>query len=255
MFETTRYFSRRFWINPTFRRRPVSTLDRLIVSAIQGRLGHILTRQISAMVAVDVGAYRGTWTVMMADAVGRKGKVVAFEPASVSAGRLRQTINIDDLDNVTFIEAAVSDTTGEARLYLHDVHDSIHSLGESDGSVQTVSPVSLDSALGDRNIHQLNAIKIDVEGHDERVIRGGLGTFKSCRPVLIFEANPERSQELGLDPDSGWRIVTQLGYRTFALDNNGRLQEQSDFWESQTPEYYWNLIAIHPQPTTKRLEK
>src|SRR5436189_6431842 len=53
-------------------------------------------------VFVDVGANIGLFTLIAASCVGPKGKVVAFEPTTVTYTRLVENIRLNHLYNVSF---------------------------------------------------------------------------------------------------------------------------------------------------------
>src|SRR6187401_1427970 len=74
------------------------------------------TREISAGSCVyDVGANFGQSTLRLAHAVGRDGHVVAFEPMPATFRTLCRNIRINNLDQVTPIEAAVGARDGAAQ--------------------------------------------------------------------------------------------------------------------------------------------
>lgn len=65
-------------------------------------------------------------------------------------------------------------------------------------------------------------IKIDVEGAEQQVIEGALGTIRTHRPVLIFEHGAGSADAFGTAPDDVWRLlVDESGLRIFDLDGNG----------------------------------
>jgi 16S rRNA C967 or C1407 C5-methylase (RsmB/RsmF family) len=59
------------------------------------------------MTVMDVGANQGIYTTAAARAVGRSGRVYAFEPAPSELKKLRANIKINRLRNVAVIESAV----------------------------------------------------------------------------------------------------------------------------------------------------
>lgn len=67
------------------------------------------------MVAFDIGAHVGFYTLLLAELVGPAGQVIAFEPAPLNIHYLREHIRLNRFANVTVIEAAVADSGGFAR--------------------------------------------------------------------------------------------------------------------------------------------
>ena len=66
------------------------------------------------MLAFDVGAHSGYFTLMLSRLVGETGKVISFEPSQRPSNDLRRNIELNNLSNVEVVEAAVSDRAGTA---------------------------------------------------------------------------------------------------------------------------------------------
>jgi predicted methyltransferase len=69
---------------------------------------------------IDVGANYGVYTLSMAQAVGPKGYVWAFEPASTTASLLAAGVAANGYDHVTVERSALSSARGSAQLSLND---------------------------------------------------------------------------------------------------------------------------------------
>lgn len=69
------------------------------------------------MTFLDLGANVGFYTFLARSIIGEKGRVFAFEPYPRNA-ELKASIRENNYNNVTLVEAAVSDKDGKASLYL-----------------------------------------------------------------------------------------------------------------------------------------
>jgi FkbM family methyltransferase len=171
--------------------------------------------------SVDIGALNGTYAYYLS----QYGPVVAFEPNPARASRLRRI-----LPKLTVWEVALSDTAGTATLSIPK--DS--SGGAADGWATLEAFPGQDAAaqlLVETNTldhYQIDTgfIKIDVEGHEESVLRGAIGTLKKCRPVVMIEIEERHN------PGSTKRIpewMKELGYNChFFLDETLRSIEEFD---------------------------
>lgn len=136
--------------------------------------------------AVDVGAYLGTYTTILARLAPM---VYAFEPESELATLLRRV----GPANVRIWGHAVSDREGAAEFYvpLRGRRRAV-TLGSlvvppgCDCEVRKVRTVTLDGELRDADI---GFVKIDVEGAEPMVLAGGRRLITRCRPVILAEAN------------------------------------------------------------------
>jgi FkbM family methyltransferase len=138
----------------------------------------------------DVGAHIGFLTAIASRAVGPTGKVVAFEPLPQNAARLRQTVAMNGLTNVTLREVAVSSSVGVSTFYLHS-SSSMGGLAFAHGAPQiNVQATTLDAELDPSRPPAL--VKIDVEGFQDQVISGGRRLFSEIPPLLVIELRSEQ---------------------------------------------------------------
>ena len=151
--------------------------------------------QLSRMVsdgdwAIDVGANVGFYTKRLAELVGPKGRVLAFEPVPETFVLLANIIESCRLSNVTLFNAALSDATNVVAMRV-PVYESTglknyyqaHLSSADDGSLKVLT-LRLDS------LHIPNSvrlIKIDAEGHELSVLKGMRETLARNHPILIVE--------------------------------------------------------------------
>jgi FkbM family methyltransferase len=173
---------------------------------------------------LDIGAHAGS---VLAEFVrlAPEGRHVAWEPLPKLAERLRQAY-----PNVEVREAALSDEAGP-REFAHVLEEPGWSglIGRPTPgrwSVETivVETERMDDALTDRV--RPDFLKIDVEGAEERVLRGAIETLRRHRPVIAFEHGRGSADHYGSGPHAIHRLlVGELGYRIFGLDGDGPYDE------------------------------
>jgi hypothetical protein len=88
--------------------------------------------------------------------------------------------------------------------------------------------------LDGQNLRGIGFIKIDVEGHEEKVIRGGLETLRREKPVLVIEIEKRHT---GRPAGETHRLIESLGYAGFFFQD-GKRRPLSEYEERmQDPEY------------------
>jgi FkbM family methyltransferase len=160
--------------------------------------------------ALDIGGHCGLWSMQLAK---RFERVHAFEP--VAAHRECFVANIPgtctgELDAESF-----------HRVYLHAC-----ALGAAPGRVRIESKPdsSGDSRVageGDIPMYTLDSfefeevdfVKIDCEGYELMVIRGGEETIKRCRPTMIVEQKGHGMRDFGFRKEEGVELLEAWGMR------------------------------------------
>lgn len=157
---------------------------------------------------LDIGANIGVYTV----AVGsRFARVIAFEPHPVIGRVLALNVDINNLHNVDQFNYGLSDKDGTAELWEGGAGNfgaSSIERGVGMGKQHTISLRQASTAIREATDLPVALIKMDVEGHEPKVIAGLSELFVNQQPVIAFEAN---------DAVHNGEILTQL--RTFGYSN------------------------------------
>jgi FkbM family methyltransferase len=166
--------------------------------------------------AVDCGANVGLMAGLMASAVGDEGRVLAVEASPITYDSLSRVIQALGLHQVQAINRCVSDGDGEVLFHHDDLHSESSAVVRGSqqrpvGSV-VVRSASLQSLLR-ASATSPALIKIDVEGAEPDVLRGGRQFVRSGNPpLLIIEVYPTGLQRMGYSPID---IVDQLPFEYY----------------------------------------
>jgi FkbM family methyltransferase len=145
-------------------------------------------------VFADVGANAGYYTVIGARSVAPIGHVYAVEPAPSAFRELERNVALNDLgETVTTLLAAAGAAEGYATLYGppwgHDLTSSLRPRG-GDGLETRVPVLPLHAVVADEHRDRLKLVKIDVEGHEDDVLRGLEPLLEhGCRPAILVEVH------------------------------------------------------------------
>lgn len=134
-------------------------------------------------VFVDVGANVGTYALVLARQVGTGGKVIAIEPHPVTHARLRFNCTASGYSQVTLVAAAAGPSDGELMIETDgDNLGASHIVsGNPAGNAIKVPSLRLQRILADAGVDRVDALKIDVEGFEDRVLTG---FFEQAPPSL-----------------------------------------------------------------------
>jgi FkbM family methyltransferase len=170
------------------------------------------------MIAIDVGANIGYYSRVFARLVGKRGRVLAFEPDPETFAILER--NARKFTQVECHNAAVVESPRRAVLYRAENPgtSSLWATSTRGGPIGTVTveAVALDSLL--QGV-QPNLVKIDVEGAELEVLQGARDLISRSRELhLIIECNRDCLLGRGLDTASLVEYVHELGFETRAID-------------------------------------
>jgi len=162
--------------------------------------------------AIDIGANYGVYTLSMAKLVGSTGRVWAFEPASTTASLLAESITTNDFSQVVLEQKALSNRSGTAKLSLNN-NSELNALVCDDqyiSETETVSLVTLDECLEHYNWQDIEFIKLDAEGEEVNILRGGSRFFATQSPLVQYEVKAGTELHLELV-----QAFAELGYCSY----------------------------------------
>jgi FkbM family methyltransferase len=167
---------------------------------------------------VDAGANIGYMSSILGLCAGRRGELLGFEPHPEVFRQLQANVSgfqrWGSFASVRLYESALSERDGKADLFLPRrfvENDGAASLVDGGGGLTRI-PISilrLDTVLGGRPV---GLIKIDVEGHEEQVLRGGEKALsnQSIRDILYEDFHGAGGAVC--------RLLAVHGYTLFRLD-------------------------------------
>ena len=144
-------------------------------------------------VVLDLGSYSGLTSIAFSKAVGPAGRVIALEPDPVNHAAARTNIEmhrrLNTLDNIVLMQAAVSDVAGFLDLSSEGAMGSAVSsvVGNYRGRITRVESLTLMDLVERNRLDRVDFIKMDIEGSEEAVLRGGADLFRRHRPRVIVE--------------------------------------------------------------------
>ncbi|HZR71473.1 FkbM family methyltransferase [Bradyrhizobium sp.] len=123
-------------------------------------------------VFVDIGANVGTYALTLANKVGKSGTVIAVEPHPVAHDRLAFNRAASGLAQVKLLAAAAGAENGELLMETDSANlgASHVASGASGGHTFRVPAFTLQQILSDAGVSKMDALKIDVEGFEDRVL-------------------------------------------------------------------------------------
>lgn len=169
---------------------------------VHGELFDAVDRLVKpGSVVWDVGANVGVVSVASSSVAGPGGFVLGVEADMTLVPRLRATAAraAGNAAPIEILPAAASESVGIARFNISSASSATNALagfGRVPGiaRVDTVVTVTLDWLLD--HYRAPDVLKIDVEGAELLVLRGGKKLFATKRPIIVVESGEEIADEM-----------------------------------------------------------
>ncbi len=171
---------------------------------------------------LDIGASFGTISIPLAEIIGEKGHIYAFEPARKTQTFLQQILDINHITNISVVKAAIADQPGTCEFVEYVNSDSFSWASEtstlntpnrnSDFECITyeVKVTTIDDFVAANELSP-KAMKIDIEGFELYALQGGKQTLEKYLPYLCIDIHTDvktgKTALLGVEP-----FLKSLGY-------------------------------------------
>ena len=211
------------------------------------------SRLMPGMGFLDIGSNFGYYTLLAARAMEGQGRILAFEPYIPNREQLQANLARNHMDWVEVEACALADAPGTLDFVIPP--DSCLGVGHIETHPGThartvqVDVRTLDTVAGEKGLDRLDAVKLDVEGAEVRVLKGGQKTFQRFKPDLLVEINPDGLRSFDTEAAELVAILTGWGYRLHRA-RGGRL-ERIDLGPDTDYDAVFgdhgNTIALHPR--------
>jgi FkbM family methyltransferase len=153
---------------------------------------------------MDIGANIGLYSILLSDLAKN---IIAIEPLPDNVERIKRNIHLNQIDNVKIYSLALSDTIINQQLFYSTKDSAFASIKFIANARQIKIQIStLDAIWHELNYPIISVLKLDVEGAEIQVLKGGIKCITHCKPVMLIEANTQQDYQQLL------QLLTPLGY-------------------------------------------
>ena len=200
--------------------------------------------------AIDVGAHLGRHTIPIANKIAPNGRLFAVEPLPICQHALLNSIRSNPLnliDIVTVYQYALSDYESESDFSV--IIDDPGYSGLKERKLDNKSRIEkikvtvkkLDNLFSE--LEALKYIKIDAEGGEFNILKGGINIIKKFRPVVTFEFGASSYSAYDVIPEHVYNFWNELNYEIYDILGN-LIDNERSFAQSSINQNIWDYIAI-----------
>lgn len=188
-------------------------------------------------IILDIGANIGAFSLPLAQKLGNEGKIYAFEPSDYAFRKLHENIalNTNLAQNIFPIQCYLSDGTknngttkdvyASWNMKTKEVRHQKH-FGILTPSSQALT-TTLDRIIEEIQPKKIDLIKIDADGGELAILKGGVNSIKKFKPILFIELCQYTAIENGFDIQDLIELLFSLNYEIYNL-NDKKLEQSSE---------------------------
>lgn len=208
-------------------------------------LGELLKKIVRpGDVFLDLGANIGYFSLLVA-INSPFANIISFEPVKDLFQNMNDNISLNNLKNISTINAAAGEISEEKDLLISTPDNSgMSSFRQPEnysGKKERVKVVPIDEWFKTSGLSKIDIIKLDIEGSELAALKGMKDVLQKQRPILIVEVNPETLSMFNLRPSDIYDYLKQLNFEGFLILDNGRFTRLSQPEINQTT----NVLFIH----------
>jgi FkbM family methyltransferase len=184
-----------------------------------------------ADVVFDIGVNIG-WTALNLSKICSCGQVYGFEPDTINFIACSKNLELNpDIRNLILSKVALGDQDAMVKMVVSEptnlggnrVGESSINAGDAD-----VAMTTLDSFFSKRSLSRLDLVKIDTEGYELRILKGGFTTLSNLHPVLFIEVNDNNLRRNGDSAKALIEFLHRAGYMNIVNSETGDAVQLGD---------------------------
>jgi len=211
---------------------------------------------------VDIGANVGLYTALGMHQLNETGRIVTLEPHPQTYAFLLKNISANQTrplacPRVDALNMAAASERGQQALHLNPENRGDNRLyqGSYQGKIEEwdTLPVEgrpVDDVLADLEVDEVNFVKIDIQGYEQKAVSGFQKTLtRSQNVILMSEFWPKGLKEAGGSAAEYLQMLIDLGFTLYELKEKPRGKViPLDNWDrliARLPERkYTNIIGV-----------
>jgi FkbM family methyltransferase len=168
---------------------------------------------------VDIGANVGLYSLYAKFLPN--SQFYSYEPYKFTYDLLNDNIELNNITNVQTYNIGLSDKKGKTILNVCLSHDGLNTMGANPLRFNDIHHVeveinTLDNIFYNNNI-KVDFIKIDTEGWEYNILKGGEKTIKKYKPIIQLEYNEINMTQCNINAKQLLNYINELGYKQYNL--------------------------------------
>lgn len=164
---------------------------------------------------IDVGAHIGTTILPYSKIFTR---IIGYEPFNYDY--LEKNIKLNNIQNVEINKCAIYEHNCKGDILKHGSNSGCYYFKENEAG--QISCESLDNEMKNKNIENVDFLKIDTEGSELFILKGGLELIKKYKPFIQLECNGLSEKLYNIKEQEIREFLSNLGYIPFNIRHGNK---------------------------------
>lgn len=179
---------------------------------------------------IDIGANIGYVSLLCSQKTKANGKIYGFEPDRYNRDKFKKNSSLNTDLAVEIVPMAVGAKRGWVSMDVRKSHNRgmnqvIENLDRQSTSVELIT---LDEFVTSKSITKVDLIKIDVEGYEMDVLKGGENMLTSFLPKLVVEVDDKNLIQYGSSAFELIALLEKKGYSLYNADTKKTVSSQDN---------------------------
>jgi FkbM family methyltransferase len=179
-----------------------------------------LLRQVQPSdIVIDIGANIG-YVSLRCSQIATEGRVFSFEPSAHNFAKATSNLALNpSISNLTINRIALGNLPGEVSLKSGSTHNRGMSrvVTSADSLAEKVEVKKLDDWFRENKLNRVDLIKLDVEGFELEVLKGGCWVINTFRPKLLIEVDDQYLRRFDGTAPQIFHWLKGFDYRIFTI--------------------------------------
>lgn len=162
---------------------------------------------------LDIGAHYGLFTLAAVRYGGAGTRVISVDPSPETHEVLNANLSLNDIQgNVRTVQAAVGESEQKLQMLTTGAFGEFMFMARPDRPDTISVDCTTIPSLAESFSLPFTHIKIDVEGYETEVIKGGQNYLKNYKPIIFLEIHLKIMRSMGKNPRAVLDLLRETGY-------------------------------------------
>ncbi|UCE06674.1 MAG: FkbM family methyltransferase [bacterium] len=170
----------------------------------------------------------------------------------MGAKKLKRNVELNNFGNIVIENVALSHHSVTEKISFRSSWRLDHELEENSRNLQDVRFITLDEYVEDKDIKQIDFIKLDVDGYEYKFLLGAKEVLEKFKPTIIMELGDYTLKRTGDKIEDMIAFLLSLGYEFYSERSMAKFSDKDLILDSipNRDKFTINVVLLHKEANT-----